>query len=81
MQALREIQTAETDTLCVNVPKSFLHRKLEIIVIPVDEALSLAWPSAFFEQTAGCFANTPLVREEQENYEVRDEILSRYCHA
>jgi hypothetical protein len=50
-------------------------------VIPVDEALSLAWPSAFFEQTAGCLANTPLVREEQENYEVRDEILSRYCHA
>jgi len=75
MQALREIQTAETDILSVILPKSFLHRKLEIIVIPVDEALSLAWPSAFFEQTAGCFANTPLIREEQENYEVRDEIL------
>lgn len=75
MQALREIRTAETDTLYVNVPKSFMHRKLEIIVIPVDEAMSTAWPSAFFEQTAGSFAAHPLVREEQEKYEVRDNIV------
>jgi len=75
MQALREIQTAETDTLYVNLPKSFMHRKLEIIIIPVDEASSRAWPAAFFEQTAGCFADNPLIREEQGNYEVRDEVL------
>jgi hypothetical protein len=75
MQALREIRTAETDTLYVNVPKSFMHRKLEIIVIPVDEMMSIAWPAAFFEQTAGSFAANPLVREEQGNYEVRNDIV------
>jgi hypothetical protein len=37
MEGLREIQTADNERVFVIVPKSFLHRKLEIIVMPVDD--------------------------------------------
>lgn len=32
------------------------------------------WPPDFFEKTAGSFASTPLVREDQGVFEVRDPI-------
>jgi hypothetical protein len=80
MQALRHIQTTDNDSISIKIPKAFQKRKLEIIVIPVDEKTSSnrsgsSWPEGFFERTAGCFAETLLVRENQGEYEVREEIL------
>lgn len=39
---------------------------------PTDE---LGWPVGFFEATYGSFADDPLEREPQGEYEVRDELL------
>ena len=74
MQALREIQTADTNQVFIKIPKDFLHRRLEIIVIPIEGSIEQGWPSAFFEQTAGCFSDCQLVREDQGKYEERSMI-------
>jgi len=79
MQVLRSIQTVNSDHISLKIPKSFIKRALEIIIIPIDDSkpapeTSAAWPKDFFARTAGCFAGTPLVREEQGEYEVRDSI-------
>jgi hypothetical protein len=39
------------------------------------QAQANGWPPGFFEQTAGCWAGGPLVREPQGEYEVREEFL------
>lgn len=80
MQALRHIQTTNTDSISIKIPRAFQKRKLEVIVIPIDgkassDAIDSSWPKGFFEKTAGCFASAPLVREDQGVYEVRNEIL------
>jgi hypothetical protein len=74
MQALRQIHIADTDRASVVVPRGFQHRRLEVIVIPVDDLPTQTWPPGFFDQTAGCFAESPLVRESQGTYEARDEV-------
>ena len=56
-----------------------MKRSLEIIIIPVDDIKTPSeggaeWPKYFFTKTSGCFADTPLVREEQGEFEVRDTI-------
>lgn len=80
MQALRQIQTTDSDSLLIKIPRSFQRRMLEIIVIPVDEkapedSSGSIWPKDFFTRTAGCFAAEPLVREDQGDYDVRNELL------
>lgn len=35
----------------------------------------LGWPPGFFEETYGCMHDTPLVREDQGEYEVREEFV------
>jgi len=80
MQALRRIQTTNTDSISIKIPRVFQKRKLEVIVIPIDEKplsdnIDVSWPKGFFEKTAGCFASVPLVREDQGVYEIRNEIL------
>jgi hypothetical protein len=74
MQAVREIQTAESSKISVDIPSVFLHRKVEIIVIPLEEVSAPTWPVGFFELTAGSFADQPLVREDQGTYELRNAI-------
>ncbi len=79
MQALRKIQTVTSDHVSIKIPKSFMKRPLEIIIMPIDDAkpetkISDGWPKNFFAETAGCFAATPLVREDQGEFEVRDTI-------
>lgn len=39
-----------------------------------DAALDLGWPPDFFERTFGSLRDLPMVREDQGQYEVRDEI-------
>lgn len=79
MQALRKIQIVNSDHISLKIPKAFMKRTLEIIIMPIDDSklaseASSAWPKDFFAKTAGCFAGTPLVREDQGEYEVRDSI-------
>jgi hypothetical protein len=70
MQALRHIQTTDTDTISIKIPRTFQKRTLEVIVIPLDKksspgAVDASWPKGFFEKTAGCFTSAPLVREDK----------------
>ncbi len=79
MQVVRKIQTADSDHISLKIPKAFMKRSLEIIIIPVDDIRApleggAQWPKNFFTRTSGCFADTPLAREEQGEYEVRDTI-------
>ncbi len=79
MQVLRKIQKVDSDRISIKIPKAFRNRTLEVIVMPIDEMRSIPetvdiWPKDFFTKTAGCFAGTPLVRENQGEYEVRDTI-------
>jgi hypothetical protein len=79
MQAVRKIQKADSDHISIKIPKAFKNRTLEVIVMLVDELIPKSetvetWPEDFFAKTAGCFADTPLVRENQGEYEVRDTI-------
>ena len=79
MQVVRKTQTADTQQLAIKIPKSFVHKKLEIIIVPVEnnqgEQRVTAWPKNFFAKTAGCFAEMSLVREEQGVYEKREEMV------
>jgi hypothetical protein len=79
MQVIRKIQTADSDHISLKIPKAFMKRSLEIIIMPIDDlkipyGASAQWPKDFFAKTAGCFADAPLVREEQGEYELRDSI-------
>ena len=79
MQALRHIQTTDNDSISIKIPRAFQKRKIEIIVIPISDKVSpnsnvSSWPRGFFEKTAGCFAGDQIVREEQGEYEARNEI-------
>ena len=55
------------------VPQDLANQELEMAVIyqPVAQETttqtpeSLGWPAGFFEQTAGCLADEPLVRYDQ----------------
>ena len=79
MQVVRKIQTANSDHISLKIPKAFMKRPLEIIIMPIDGIKTSSgdfaqWPKDFFAKTSGCFADTPLVREEQGEFEVRDTI-------
>ncbi|MCT7982876.1 hypothetical protein NG796_06180 [Laspinema sp. A4] len=66
----------------LQVPQDLANQELEIAVIyqpafptPVTQTPEeLGWPPGFFEQTAGCLAEEPLVRYDQGEYEFREEI-------
>jgi hypothetical protein len=79
MQALRKIQKVDSDHISIRIPNAFKNRTLEVIVMLADELVPNpetveTWPEDFFAKTAGCFADTPLFRENQGEYEVRDTI-------
>jgi hypothetical protein len=37
MEALREVREIDSDKLVIEIPESFRKRKVEIIVLPIDE--------------------------------------------
>ena len=37
MEALRKIRTVETERICIDVPVSFLHKQVEVIIIPYPD--------------------------------------------
>lgn len=62
------------------VPVGLPNTDVEVTVIvqpvPLEGRTGLTeWPAQFFEQTYGVFADEPLVREDQGDYEVRDKLL------
>jgi hypothetical protein len=78
MNVIREIKEIKESTVSIDVPAALLHRKVEIIVIPLDDVSGgvegekpREWPPGFFEETAGCFADDPIQRAPQGNYEQR----------
>ena len=65
-------------TLHLDTNLSDANVEVTVIVQPSHaEALSIGtddWPPGFFEETFGAFRDTPLVREDQGTYEIRDEL-------
>ncbi|MCX6045312.1 MAG: hypothetical protein NT075_09370 [Chloroflexi bacterium] len=64
-------------------PPELRHRRVEIIILPLDEVIgngkstavdANGWPLGFFEETEGRWAGEPLVREPQGEYETRLEF-------
>ena len=37
MHAIREIKIINTDTILLNIPKSFMNKKIEILMFPVEK--------------------------------------------
>jgi len=81
MNVIREIKQVMDTTISIDVPAALLHRKVEVIVIPLDEISSKgagqerrAWPPGFFEKTAGCLGDDPIQRAPQGDYEPRDRL-------
>ncbi len=78
MSVIREIREVLDVSISIDMPASLLHRKVEVIVIPLDEISSDddfnggdTWPYGFFEKTAGCMADDPIRRPDQGEYEQR----------
>jgi hypothetical protein len=81
MNIIREIKEVRDGTISINVPAILLHRRVEIIVIPLDEPsigaegeTGKGWPPGFFEKTAGCFADDSIQRHPQGDYEQRRDL-------
>ena len=81
MNVIREIKEVREGTVSIDVPATLLRRKVEIIVIPLDEVSGgvegekpRGWPPGFFEKTAGCFADDPIQRAPQGDYEQRRDL-------
>ena len=79
MSVIREIREVVNGSISIDMPASLLHRKVEVIVIPLDEISSDdsftggdVWPYGFFEKTAGCMADDPIRRPDQGEYEQRE---------
>ncbi len=81
MNIIREIMEVKDGTISVEVPKSLLHRKVEVTVIPLDELPEKSvlqrrtgWPAGFFENTAGCLVDDPIDRAPQGEFEHRGDL-------
>jgi len=81
MNVIREIKEVREGTVSIEVPANLLRRKVEIIVIPLDEVsggvegeIPRGWPAGFFEETAGSFADDPIQRAPQGAYERRRDL-------
>ena len=84
MTYFRQIIDEVTET--ITVPLELRHRRVEIIILPLDDAVNNGavhneqaaavdangWPLGFFEETFGSLPDVP-EREPQGDYEVREE--------
>jgi len=43
----------------LKIPETFCHRRLEIIILPLDEQKSSVWLPDFFEKFIGCLPDFP----------------------
>ena len=68
--------------LKLEIPLGLTDADLEVLVVvqPLASTIAttpedLGWPPGFFEKTAGAWQGEPLLREDQGEYETRDELL------
>jgi hypothetical protein len=69
-------------TLSLSVPTGLPESDVEVVVIiqPVSDSIA-TWPEGFFEQTYGAFAEQPLARAPQGEFDARDtsiDLLTQY---
>ena len=79
MSVIKEIREVVDGSISIDMPTSLLHRKVEVIIIPLDEIsrdddfnVGDTWPYGFFQKTAGCMADDPIRRQDQGEYEQRE---------
>jgi hypothetical protein len=61
-------------TLNLRVPTGLPESDVEVVVI-VQPISAHAWPKDFFEMTYGAFADQPIERPDQGEFEVREALL------
>lgn len=78
MKTYREIREVTSETITIPVPQELLHQKVEIILLPADEAAvpdsrqtQKGWPAGFLERFAGGLPEFPEIDSEGA-YEPRD---------
>jgi hypothetical protein len=81
MQSIKlRSQVGKDGMLHLNIPVGITDKELEVMVIyqPLESTTQpktpaeLGWPPGFFEQTAGCLQDDPLVRYPQGEDEQRE---------
>lgn len=78
MEALRKIQLVDSQRICIEVPHSFLNKRVEVILFPVDEEENYTantWHDDFFASISGCFSEDRIIRHPQGEYDNRDDII------
>jgi len=74
-------QTIQSSLLegIVEIPSNLKNRLVEVILLPLDSEKyrhhSKKRSSLLLERFAGAWVGEPLVREDQGNYEVREELI------
>lgn len=63
---------ASAEEVIVDALKMFAAKGNIETSVQVKTAEELGWPPGFFEQTAGCLQDDPLVRYPQGEYELRE---------
>jgi hypothetical protein len=76
MEAIRKILSDAPDSVTIDLPPSFRHRQIEIVVTsldaqPANADVRSAWPAGFFKHTAGAWSGEPLMRAPQGTAESR----------
>lgn len=75
MYAIREVQRSVSGKISIEIPEFLRKQEVEIIVLPIEKsAIYTEWPDHFFDETVGCFADAPLVRELQGDYSNREDF-------
>lgn len=78
MQSVRLVSYIAADgTLQCQLPAQYANQQVEIMLIIQSIKFSpiIKQSNSFFEQTFGCFADDPIERPEQGNYETREMLL------
>lgn len=72
MEAIRKILPDAQNSVTVELPPSFRHRPIEVVVTPLDDGpagagsrAATAWPADFFKEVAGAWSGVPLTRAPQ----------------
>ena len=81
MEAIRKILPDAQDSVTIDLPPSFRHRVIEVVVTPLDAepakgdaGAATAWPAGFFGQVAGAWSGEPLTRAPQGTVEPRTPL-------
>lgn len=72
--------TSEIYPLLEKLERKEILQLIQFLVskLAIEEGVSLPktkWPPDFFAETYGMFKNEPLVREQPEGYEIREELV------